>query len=371
MGIEPIFNSENWAAVPFHFWTLVFFVGGSIVGSFLNVCIHRMPLDQSLISPPSHCPHCRYAIPWYLNIPLVTWLYLRGRCRHCAAPIAARYFWVELLTAALFAGVWLCYGRLSAWQAVVYAILIAGLIVATFIDFEHYIIPDEIPLGGAAVGFVASFLLPALHGQKSPANGMRESLIGVAVGAGVIYGILRLGKWVFGRQKVKLEGETRVIFSETAVILPQQTIPYEELFYRQSDTIRLKARTVELVDRGYPEVMVRLSPEKLHIGEDEFDPATVPHLEAQASELVLPREAMGLGDVKFMAAIGAFLGWQAVIFSLMLSSMLGAVVGVGAIALGRREWSSRMPYGPYIAMATVVWMFGGRELVSRWWAGSL
>ncbi len=112
------------------------------------------------------------------------------------------------------------------------------------------------------------------------------------------------------------------------------------MFYRQSDTIRLKARTVELVDRGYPEVMVRLSPEKLHIGEDEFDPATVPHLEAQASELVLPREAMGLGDVKFMAAIGAFLGWQAVIFSLMLSSMLGAVVGVGAIALGRREWSS-------------------------------
>ena len=91
-----------WAAVPFHFWSLVFFVFGSIVGSFLNVCIHRMPLGQSIVSPPSHCPHCKYSIPWYLNIPLVTWLYLRGKCRNCGAPISIRYFLVELLTAVTF-----------------------------------------------------------------------------------------------------------------------------------------------------------------------------------------------------------------------------------------------------------------------------
>ncbi len=370
MGIEPILDAETWTRVPFHFWSVVMFVLGSMVGSFLNVCIHRLPLDQSIVSPPSHCPHCRYAIPWYLNIPLVTWLYLRGRCRNCGAPISVRYFLVELLTAGVFLATWLRYGGQSAWLAVVYCAFIAGLIVATFIDFEHYIIPDEITLGGAAVGFAVSFALPALHGETSSAQSMKHSLLGIAVGAGAIYLILRLGKLMFGRQKLALQGETRVVFSETAVHVPDKTIPYEEIFYRRSDVITLHARTVELVDRGYRDVVVRLGPEKLRIGEDEFNPETVPHLEAVCDELVLPREAMGLGDVKFMAGIGAFLGWPAVIFSLMASSVIGSIVGVSAIALGRREWSSRLPYGPYIALAAVLWLFGGREFVSAWMSGS-
>ena len=102
-------DCETGRLVPFHFWSLVFFVLGCIVGSFLNVCIHRMPLGMSIVTPPSHCPHCKYSIPWYLNIPLVTWLALRGRCKNCGAPISPRYFIVELLTGAdvsrLLAGV--------------------------------------------------------------------------------------------------------------------------------------------------------------------------------------------------------------------------------------------------------------------------
>src|SRR5260370_7349668 len=97
-----IFDPAVWAAVPFHFWSVVFFVFGSIVGSFLNVCIHRLPLGQSVISPPSHCPHCQYSIPWYLNVPLVTWLYLAGKCKNCGAPISPRYFPFEFLTPAPF-----------------------------------------------------------------------------------------------------------------------------------------------------------------------------------------------------------------------------------------------------------------------------
>ena len=113
MGIEPIFNPHNWSAVPFHFWSLVFFVLGCIVGSFLNVCIYRLPLGLSIVTPKSHCPHCKYSIPWYLNIPLVTWLALRGRCKNCGAPISPRYFVVELLTGIAFLSCWLAFGERS------------------------------------------------------------------------------------------------------------------------------------------------------------------------------------------------------------------------------------------------------------------
>src|ERR1041385_8322052 len=87
-----MFDPAVWAAVPFHFWSVIFFVFGSMVGSFLNVCIHRLPLGQSIVSPTSHCPHCKYSIPWYLNIPLVTWLFLRGKCRNCGAQISIRNY---------------------------------------------------------------------------------------------------------------------------------------------------------------------------------------------------------------------------------------------------------------------------------------
>jgi leader peptidase (prepilin peptidase)/N-methyltransferase len=354
--------------VPFHFWSVVFFVFGSMVGSFLNVCIHRLPLGESIVSPPSHCPHCKYSIPWYLNIPLVTWLYLRGKCRNCGAPISIRYFLVELLTALTFMSCWLAFGGQSAWLALVYAMFLAGLITATFIDFEHFIIPDELTIGGMVAGFVCSFLLPSLHSEALVSGSLRQSAFGIAAGAGIIYFIVRMGKLVFGRQIVTLPADARIIFSETAVHLPDKEIPYEELFYRRSDVITLDARTVELVDRCYKDVRVRLTPSSLRIGEEELNPEEVPYLEAACSEIVFPREAMGLGDVKFMAAIGAFLGWQAVAFSLMLSSMIGSVIGVALIALRKREWSSRLPYGPYIALAAAIWIFGGKRLV-QWWFG--
>ena len=109
--------TANWSLVPFHFWSVVFFVFGCIVGSFLNVCIHRMPLGQSIVSPPSHCPHCKYSIPWYLNIPLVTWLYAARQMRELRRADFAAYFLVELLTGVAFLGCWLAFGNQSAWPA--------------------------------------------------------------------------------------------------------------------------------------------------------------------------------------------------------------------------------------------------------------
>jgi len=364
-ALRAIFDPDLWARVPFEFWALVFFVFGCMVGSFLNVCIHRMPLGMSIVSPPSHCPHCKYSIPWFLNIPLVTWLSLRGKCKNCGAPISVRYFLVELLAGLSFLACWLQFGRTSVWLALVYAVFLAGLIAATFIDFEHFIIPDEITIGGIIAGFIASFFLPVLHGETSLTGGMMQSLIGMGIGAGLIYGILRMGKLLFGRQRLSLPAEAKIVFSETCVHLPDRDIPYEEIFYRSSDVIALEARRVELVDRCYKDVLVRLTPKSLQIGDERLNPEEVPHLEAVSAEIVLPREAMGLGDVKFMASIGAFLGWQAVIFSLMVSSIIGSCVGVALIVLRRREWSSRLPYGPYIALAAVIWLFGGRWVMQR------
>ena len=366
MGINAIFNAHTWSAVPFHFWSLCFFVLGCIVGSFLNVCIHRMPSGMSIISPPSHCPRCKYSIPWYLNIPLITWLALRGRCKNCGAPISPRYFIVELLTGLAFLGCWLKFGNPahtlpSIPIALAYAFFIAGLIVATFIDFEHFIIPDEITFGGIVAGLILSFVLPQLQDSISRGRSLFLSFLGAVVGALIVYAILRLGKLLFGRHRLKLAGQTRIVFSETALHLPGKEIPYDELFYRKSDTIVLRAQTVELIDRGYKDVTVSLSPMVLDISGEKLAPADVPFMECVSAEIVLPREAMGLGDVKFMSAIGAFIGWQGVVFSLMVSSMIGAVVGVTLILMRRREWSSRMPYGPYIALAAVVWLFVGRR----------
>jgi leader peptidase (prepilin peptidase) / N-methyltransferase len=356
-----MFNPEIWAQVPFHFWSLGFFWFGAMTGSFLNVCIYRMPRGESIAFPPSHCPHCNYAIPWYLNVPLVTWVYLRGKCRNCSAPISVRYFCVELLTALTFLVCWLTFGHQSVGVAIVYCIILAGFITATFIDFEHFIIPDEITIGGMAAGFLISAIVPALHGVRTAAASMQQSVLGMLAGAGLVYAILRIGKLLFGKQKIPLEANSTVLFTETSLVLPSEEVPYDDLFYRNSDAILFHATRLEMIDRCFVNVKVRLTPKKLKVGDEVFNPDTIHHMEAVCDEMVLPREAMGFGDVKFMGAIGAFLGWKSVLFSLMISSVLGAGVGVALITLRKRDWSSRIPYGPYIALAAVIWMFGGRR----------
>jgi leader peptidase (prepilin peptidase)/N-methyltransferase len=230
-----------------------------------------MPRGMSVVSPPSHCPECGYSIPWYLNLPLITWLSLRGRCANCRAPISIRYFLVELLTGIAFLGAWLVAGRQSSLLALAYCLILAGFIVATFVDFEHYIIPDEITIGGMVAGALCSMAVPALQGTQSPAEGLMRSLIGMAVGAGIVYLVLRAGKLLFGKQNIELPPDTRIIFTETGVVLPDQEILFEDLFYRKSDAILIEAKSVEIIDRCYRNVRVRLMPDKLHVGDESFD----------------------------------------------------------------------------------------------------
>ena len=360
-----MFDPQIWAKIPPHFWSAVLFWLGCMVGSFLNVCIHRMPMGKSIISPPSHCPHCHYSIPFYLNVPLVTWLMLRGKCANCRAPISVRYFLVELLTGLMFLGCWLIYGEHTPAKALVYCLVMAGLIVATFIDLAHFIIPDEITIGGIVVGFLCSFLVPALHGKAGDAPGsMAASFLGIVVGGLTVEAVRQGGKLAFGRMKLALEGDTKIFFGDAGMVLPDRELPYEEIFYRKSDAIRFHAKRVELADRCFVEVDVALSPLKLKIAGEEFDPEQNLYMEAVTDNLVLPREAMGFGDVKFMAAIGAFLGWQATVFSLVVSSFIGALVGGAMILLKRHERSSPIPYGPYIAAAAALWIFAGEPIMA-------
>ena len=345
-----------------------------MVGSFLNVCIYRMPREMSVIRPGSHCPNCNYAIPWILNLPLITWLYLRGKCKNCGQKISVRYFAVELFTGLMFMAAWLTVGPRSVGLAIVYCVILAGFIVATLIDIEHFIIPDEITIGGIVAGFLCSLIVPELQHAATRAEALKASFWGIAVGGGLIYLILRAGKLAFGKEKIELPAESRITFTETSLQLPDKEHAYEELFYRKSDYIRMFAKTIEvrfaeaagLSDRCYFNTLVTLKPTELRIGDETFDPEHVPHMEVVTSQLVLPREAMGFGDVKFMAAIGAFLGWHATIFALMVSAVLGTLVSIGAIALRRVEWKSRIPYGPYIAVAAVIYMFLPLESQNAW-----
>src|SRR3954453_21438421 len=151
------------------------FAMGAVVGSFLNVCIYRLPLDLSVNKPPrSFCPSCKKQLTWSQNIPLLSWLFLRGKCANCGARIAFRYFAVELLTAILFLWVW----KTFPWQiAIAYWVFVSLLIAATFIDFEHFIIPDEITIGGTIAGIGASLIVPELMETTSRGRAVLVSAV--------------------------------------------------------------------------------------------------------------------------------------------------------------------------------------------------
>jgi len=165
---------------------IIAFIFGSFVGSFLNVCIHRMPQEESVVKPRSHCPKCKKIIPWYDNIPFISYLILRARCRYCKAPIRFRYFLVELITALMFLIFFMRFG--ISFNFFFYLIFVCGLIIATFVDFEHRIIPDEISIGGAILGFFLSasrgLNFNPLTFSFRPSIG---SLLGIIAGAGIIY----------------------------------------------------------------------------------------------------------------------------------------------------------------------------------------
>lgn len=161
----------------FYFVIASAFILGTIVGSFLNVCIYRIPAGKSIVSPPSSCPNCGTGIHWYQNVPVLSWLALRGRCASCKVRISPRYPMIEALTGCLFVLVLWYFG--FSWATLIYWLMISALVTITFIDLDHQIIPDVISLPGIVIGFVTSFAIPWLP--------WHESLIGILVGGGSLY----------------------------------------------------------------------------------------------------------------------------------------------------------------------------------------
>ena len=242
---------------------------GLCIGSFLNVVIYRLPLRQSLATPPSRCRKCGYSLRWFDNIPVLSWVLLRGRCRMCAVSVSWQYPLVELITGALFV--------IVVWQTPVGPLLFSRLILVSIlialfgIDLEHQILPNSITLPGVAIGLLLSLIAPP---------GWKDALLGALLGAGVLYGIAAAYYW-----------------------------------WRRE-------------------------------------------------------EGMGMGDVKMLAMIGAFLGWKAVLVTLVLSSFSGALIGVILLSAQRGGMKFALPFGTFLAIGTLIAMFAGEPLVA-WYAGFL
>ncbi|NJL24921.1 MAG: prepilin peptidase [Calothrix sp. SM1_5_4] len=245
---------------------LLAFLMGLLWGSFANVVIYRLPAGQSVVTPRSRCPQCSHPIAWYDNIPVLSWLFLLGRCRACKTGISWRYPLVELITGVVFAAVFWNYGL--TWSALEYLIFAWGLIVVSFIDFDHMILPDVFTLPGIALGLLGAAV--------NPERDFLSAAAGVLMGGGFL--------WL---------------------------IAYFYLLLRKE-------------------------------------------------------EGMGGGDIKLLAWIGAVLGWTAVPFVVLASSLVGSVVGLVLAMRSRAGLKSQIPFGPYLALAALVYLLGG-DRIGLWY----
>ncbi len=348
------------------------FILGAAIGSFLNVCIYRLPLELSINKPRrSFCPVCKSPIPWCQNIPLVSWLLLRGRCANCRSKISFRYFGVELLTPLLFLAIW----RFFPWQiAIAYWIFASILVVATFVDLEHFIIPDQVTIGGATAGVIASFVVPQLMNADSRLAAVIRSLLAAALGYVILWIVLEAGKVAFGKKRIRLDRPTPFTWTrrgdDADFVVGEEQSLWSDHFARDKDRLLVHCEEAKIDNHSFGNTTLEFHYNRATVEGEEFVLDHVARISGVACELEIPREAMGRGDLKFLAAIGAFLGWRAVLFSILAGSILGSAVGLITLLVGKRVWSARLPFGPYLAFGALIWMFFGDAFV-RWYLGLL
>ncbi|MCH7225852.1 prepilin peptidase [Haloferula sp. A504] len=371
-------------------WLLAAFLVGACIGSFLNVVIYRLPLGLSVNDPKrSFCPGCKAEIPLRLNIPLVSWLWLRGKCRSCGTRISARYFAVELLTALLFTAVlWVMADRLGGarFQPAHLAViplwfLIASFVAIAFIDAEHLVIPLELTISGTVAGFIGALLcpqLPDLIGWRSMEPGWLDGLIqsglGFLIGFFGLWIVVLLGKLAFGRVEWAHDEPVEWFLEEPSneedpihFQMGEDRLAWWDIFYRKSDRLIIEAETLEVDGEWIEGGTLKLHEEGLILPDGrEIKLEDLKALRGTAKKAVVPREAMGMGDVHLMGVIGAFFGPFGVFFSLLA----GSLYAIAAAILGRIGFGMRLPFGPFLVLGALTWFFGGWKL-AEWYVASL
>ena len=344
-----------------------FFALGSVVGSFLNVCIYRIPWQKSVVWPDSRCPRCLNAIAARDNVPILGWIALRGECRRCKLPISARYPLVEALVGVLFLAVyyvdvWIAPGGLSGevFARLGYHLMLVSLLVAaTFIDYDLQVIPDQVTGLGMVVGLVGAALDPSIRPSPSSAAGTWGGLAPAAIGAASGMALGAIARALF-----------RLVFGPGPARDPDEPPP--EGF---GPVAVLGAIGWEAVVLAWPEGWgsVVVGAQGMVVG------AALIYGVSVLGRLVFRREAMGFGDVTLLAMIGAFLGWQAAVLTFFLAPFFGlahALAKVGPILARRLRGVSssasahEMPFGPYLSMAALSLLLGWDRLW-RGWAGPM
>ncbi|MFZ4767589.1 MAG: prepilin peptidase, partial [Roseimicrobium sp.] len=257
--------------------TLIFLLGSGI-GSFLNVVIYRLPLGLSVNKPRrSFCPACKKQIPWYRNLPLFTWLVQRGKCAECGAPIAFRYFFVELLTGVLFYAIFIQFG--GPWEALahwgplvlVYWIFAALLVAGTFIDLDHFILPDEITKSGLVVGLLASYAVPELMDVRDRQTAILLSFVSACLGYGVVKSIVEFGKLAFGRLRHRFDPPASWSVAQPDVNEPpvltvnEEVLSWYDIFSRPTDRLIIAGESLTVNERVFGAARAEVKSESLRV----------------------------------------------------------------------------------------------------------
>jgi leader peptidase (prepilin peptidase)/N-methyltransferase len=278
---------------------------------------------------------------------------------------------VELTTALLFVAIWQSF----PWQmAIAYWIFVSLLIVGTFIDLEHFIIPDRVTIGGILAGVICSATVPALMETDSRIAACVRSLLAAALGYVILLIVLEAGKIAFGRKRIEFDMPTTFSWTKRGddadLVMGTEESLWSDYFAREKDRLLLECEEATIDQQTYGDVTLDFRYDRVTVQGHVFMLDDVTYISGVARELVIPREAMGRGDLKFLAAIGAFLGWRAVLFSVFAGSLLGSIVGLVTLVVGKRVWSAKLPFGPYLALGALSWMFFGDRFL-HWYAGLL
>ncbi len=345
---------------------LAFALFGACIGSFLNVVVYRLPRGLSVNEPKrSFCPNCEKEIPWYLNLPIISWLMLRGKSACCGCRIPVRYWCVETACAALFALIAWYFCMDDIFTQILLCVWVALMLACFCIDWEQMVVLPSLTVAAAVAGLLLAGLSPWMLEPTSlePSEGLLWSVVG-AVGGFVLFRVVGLiGRLLFGRRSVRLAQAAAWSLRQSEdgedieLMLGEEKLLWSQLFIEPSNRLILQGATLDS-DSCEPGNLEFCVDALLLPSGERVELEKVESLSGKAEGYTVRRAAMGSGDAWIALAIGAIGGWQAVVFSLVAGSFIGLLWAVVA----RIGFGKPMPFGPALIIAAVVWLFFGLEI---------